>query len=112
MNCVSVEVDSCILLGQADDLLREADDLLAQMAKGHMMKKAQVTEDFALDNGERPGFQLQCDVNGCSIVPVSTSDAARGPSGTYPAPAEHLPPTTPLAIKTLQMPTALTYLFL
>ncbi|CAL8470645.1 g10187 [Coccomyxa elongata] len=66
----------------ADDLLREADDLLAQMAKGRI-KKAQVTEDFALDNGERPGFQLQCDVNGCSIVPVPTSDAARGPSGSF-----------------------------
>ena len=49
-----------------------------------MKKKAQVTEDSTLDNGERPGFQLQCDVNGCSIVPVSNSDAARGPSGTLP----------------------------
>lgn len=54
--------------------------MLALMAKGQI-KKAQPAEEPALDNGDRPAFQLQCDVNGCSIVPVSQSDTSRGPSG-------------------------------
>ncbi|EIE22653.1 hypothetical protein COCSUDRAFT_66327 [Coccomyxa subellipsoidea C-169] len=67
----------------ADDLIREADNLLAQMAKGQVKKKAQSIEESTLDNGERPGFQLQCDVNGCTIVPVSQLDAARSPAGSF-----------------------------
>ena len=56
--------------------------MLAQMAKGQFKKKAQAAEEPASDNGERPGFELQCDVNGCTIVPVSQMDAARSPAGT------------------------------
>ena len=56
------------------------------MAKGQFNKKAQAAEEPSLDNGERPGFQLQCDVNGCTIVPVSQMDAARSPAGNSALP--------------------------
>ena len=66
---------------QADDLLRQADDLLAQMAQGNFKKSAPAEQDQQ-QSMEDPGlgYQLQCDVNGCTIVPVARQDAARTPS--------------------------------
>jgi hypothetical protein len=69
---------------QAHDLLKEADDLLALMAQGKLPKRvdtgaASVLADQA--SLEEGGFQLQCDVNGCSIVPVAKSDAAPSLTG-------------------------------
>ena len=66
---------------QADDLLKQADDLLAQMAQGNFKKSApseQAELRSMADPG--PGYQLQCDVNGCTIVPVAQQDTARTPS--------------------------------
>ena len=65
----------------ADDLLRQADDLLAQMAKGDFKRPLPSGEPQTRgmeDPG--PGYQLQCDVNGCTIVPVAKQEAARTPS--------------------------------
>ena len=66
---------------QADDLLKQADDLLAQMAQGNFKKSApaeQGEQRTMEDPGQ--GYQLQCDVNGCTIVPVARQDAASTPS--------------------------------
>ena len=70
---------------QADDLLRQADDLLAQMAQGNF-KKAVPAEEAHQQGIQDPGlgYQLQCDVNGCTIVPVAKQDAARTPSSRVP----------------------------
>ena len=70
---------------QADDLLRQADDLLAQMAQGNFKKSdpAEAAHQQRMDDAG-PGYQLQCDVNGCTIVPVARQDAARTPSSAIP----------------------------
>ena len=68
---------------QADDLLKQADELLKQMAQGNFKKSAPAEE--AQQSMEDPGlgYQLQCDVNGCTIVPVARQDAARTPSSMF-----------------------------
>lgn len=80
--CSSPELDSFL---QADDLLKEADELLAKMAQGHLPKKSQPSEIF-MEAMPRPGYQLQCDVNGCTIIPVSQSEASQAPLGTVLVP--------------------------
>ncbi len=65
----------------ADDLLRQADDLLAQMAKGDFKNVASATDSQTGGMGDPgPGYQLQCDVNGCTIVPVAKQETARSPA--------------------------------
>ena len=68
---------------QAQDLMAEADKLLELMSQGKIPHRAAppATDSVVMDGG----FQLQCDVNGCSIVPVSKADAGSSPSGDHPA---------------------------
>ena len=69
---------------QAHDLLQQADDLLRLMADGKLPKRADTAAASILANNaslDEGGFQLQCDVNGCSIVPVAKSDAAPSLTG-------------------------------
>lgn len=65
---------------QADDLLKQADELLAQMAQGNFKKSVPAEEAQRSMEDPGLGYQLQCDVNGCTIVPVARQDAARTPS--------------------------------
>ena len=73
---ISTQLHHLITL-QADDLLKQADDLLAQMAQGHFQKST-ASQDAQLHSSTEhgPGFQVQCDVNGCIIVPVAQEEAA------------------------------------
>ena len=66
--------------------MKEADDLLRLMAQGKLPKRADTAAAIpVLASKEEEGFQLHCDVNGCSIVPVAKSDAAPSLSGeAYP----------------------------
>lgn len=79
-----------LLLVQADDsvqdLVKDLDDLLALLPKGRAAPPPQLTESEAEE--EQPTMVLQCDVNGCTIVPVApTSASPRGSAGAPSAPA-------------------------
>ena len=63
--------------------MKEADDLLRLMGQGILPKRADSAVAPVLIKKEEEGFQLQCDVNGCSIVPVSKSEAAPSLSGEH-----------------------------
>ncbi|CAL5220304.1 g2292 [Coccomyxa viridis] len=67
----------------ADDLLKQADELLAQMAQGNFKKTVPAEEAQRSMEDPGLGYQLQCDVNGCTIVPVARQDAARTPSSSF-----------------------------
>ena len=61
--------------------MAEADKLLELMSQGKIPHRAApAVADSAVVDG---GFQLHCDVNGCSIVPVSKADAGSSPSGDH-----------------------------
>ena len=47
------------------------------MAQGHFQKSTASQDAELHSNTEQgPGFQVQCDVNGCIIVPVAQEEAA------------------------------------
>ncbi len=73
---------------QGDDavqeLLKEMDDLLAMLPRSAAAPQPAPTEP---DADEPPSMVLQCDVNGCTIVPVAHAQApSRGLAGALPSP--------------------------
>ena len=66
---------------QAEDILRAADDLIMQMANGQLKPKQEEAPTAVADDPPA-SLTLHCDVNGCTIVPVSShTPSASGPAG-------------------------------
>ena len=71
---------------QAEDILRAADDLIMQMANGQLKPK-QAEAPTPLADDPPASLTLHCDVNGCTIVPVSSqTPSASGPAGISTSP--------------------------